>query len=346
VCGLDHSFYRLASLGLSERKVVWLLWLLSAAGAAVGLLTYALPFGVLAIAVLLILGVSVFGIFLGTLPAYALPQGAPVRSEWIRRHIPNLRAGVTLLVDTLLAGVALLAAFLVRWENTFLGAPSHQFLLSLPIIAGCHALASVGFGTFNSGWRWFGVRDLFALGRCTLAGAATSIFVLWFMGVRGYSRGVIVLYAFLVLAFMAGLRLSMRLLWLTLAKPASTRRAVVLGANGATELVVLVLQGSRHLDAAPVAIIDPDPAAHRLRIHGVTVYHAGEDVIRLLRQVGADLLVVPFGEELTDGHRRIIEQCHEAGVPVAQFDIGMSPWTGDSHSVNTGSPAIGLTSCP
>lgn len=340
VGGRDHSSHRLVSLGLSERKSVWLLWTLSAVGAAVGLLTYALPFGVMAIAILLILGVTVFGIFLGTLPAYALPEDAPVRSTWIRRHVPNLRAGVTLVVDALLAGVALLAAFLVRWENTFVGAPSHQFLFSLPIIVGFHALASIGFRTFDSGWRWFGVRDLFALGQCTFVGSAASIFALWLLGVRDYSRGVIVLYAFLVLAFMAGLRLSMRLLWQTLAKPVSTRRAAVLGANGGTELVVLVMQRSRLLDAAPVVVIDPDPAANRQRVHGVTVHYAGENALQFLRQIRADLLVVPCGEELTAGHRRIIEQCRAAGVPIEQFDVGMSTWIGDARTASVGSHAI------
>jgi UDP-GlcNAc:undecaprenyl-phosphate GlcNAc-1-phosphate transferase len=333
VGGRDHSSHRLVSLGLTERKTVWLLWLLAAIGAAAGLLTYTMPVGVVVIATLLISGVSVLGIFLATLPAYIIPDSAPVRAKWIRRFTPNLRAGVTLVVDTLLAGVALLAAFLVRWENAFIGVPLHQFLFSLPIIMGFFALASIGFRTFNSGWRWFGVRDLYALGRCAGAGAAAGICALWFLGMRDYSRAVIVLYAFLALAFTAGLRLSMRLLWQTLAMPAGARRAAMLGVNGATALAVLVLQRSLPMNAAPVAIIDPDPAADRLRIHGVTVHYAGENAALLLRRIRADLLVVPSGEKLTDEHRRILEQCREAGVPIEQFEIGMSTWTGDPHTV-------------
>jgi UDP-GlcNAc:undecaprenyl-phosphate/decaprenyl-phosphate GlcNAc-1-phosphate transferase len=326
VGGRDHSSHRLVSLGLSERRAVWLLWLLSAGGSVVGLLTYTLPFGVLVIAILLILGVTMFGGFLGTLPAYAPSQSAPGRSAWIRRHIPGLRAGVTLLVDTLLAGVALLAAFLIRWEDTFVGPPLHRFLFYLPIIMGFHALASVGFRTFDSGWRWFGVRDLFALGRCTLVGSVASAFTLWFSSMRNYSLSVILLYAFFVLVFTAGLRLLMLLLWQTLAKPVSTRRAIVLGANGATELTVLVLQRSRAMDAKPVAVFDPDPAADRVRIHGVAVHYVGENALHLLRQIRADIIVVPCGEELTDGHRRILEQCREAGMPIEQFETSMTAW--------------------
>jgi FlaA1/EpsC-like NDP-sugar epimerase len=269
-----------------------------------------------------------------------MPDAAPLRAKWLRRFTPNLRAGVTLAVDTLLAGVALLAAFLLRWENAFLGAPLHQFLFSLPIIMGFYALASIGFRTFDSGWRWFGARDFYALSRCAIAGAAATVFALWLMGMRDYSRGVVLLYTFLVLAFTSGLRLSMLLLWQTLAAPVCTRRAVVLGSNGATALTVLVLQQSRAMNAAPIAVIEPDPAADRLRIHGVTVYWVGESAPSLLRRLRADVLVVPLSDALTDEHRRILEQCREAGVPIEQFEIGMSRWRGESPSAAFGSQAI------
>jgi UDP-GlcNAc:undecaprenyl-phosphate GlcNAc-1-phosphate transferase len=331
VGGRDHSSHRLLSLGLTERKAIWLLWLLSALGAATGLLTYSMPIGVLVIAAILVAGVSVFGIFLATLPAFALPESAPLRMNWIRRFAPNLRAGVTFVVDTLLAGVALLAAFVIRWENTFIGPPLLQFLYSLPVIMGFYALASIGFRTYNSGWRWFSPRDLFALCRCALASSAVSVFMFWLVGVRHYSRGVILLYTFLVLAATTGLRLSMLFLWQSLAHPIGARRAVVLAANRATALAVLVLQSGGQMNATPVAVIDADPAADRLRIHGVTVHHAVDSAPHLLHKLRADVLVVPAGERLTTEHRRILEQCREAGVLIEQLEIGMSAWMGDSQ---------------
>jgi UDP-GlcNAc:undecaprenyl-phosphate GlcNAc-1-phosphate transferase len=340
VGGRDHSSHRLVSLGLGERKAVLLLWTLSAAGAGLGLLTYALPLDVLALAILMIAGVTVFGVFLGTLPAYAPPDTAPVRLTWIRSYIPSLRAGITLVIDVLLAGVALLTAFLIRWDNTFVDAHAQQFRLSFPIIIGSQMLASIALRTFDSGWRWFGARDLFALVRCALLGPATSMFALWFAGVRDYSRGVILLYAFFVLAFTAGLRLSMRLLWQTLGKPPASRRAAVLGATGATEIAVLVLQRSRSMKIAPVGVVDPDPACDRMRMHGIAVHYAGEDLVRLLRHIRADVLVVPAGEALSDGHRRILEQCRAAGVSIEQLDVAMSTWTEDSDEASVDAHAI------
>jgi UDP-GlcNAc:undecaprenyl-phosphate GlcNAc-1-phosphate transferase len=325
VGGRDHSSHRLVALGLSERRAVWMLWLLSAAGAAGGMLTYAFPLVVLVIAVVLTAGVSVFGIFLGTLPAFAPPESAPIRSPWIRKRIPSLRAAVTLIVDTLFAGVALLAAFLIRWDNILVDPQLRQFLVSLPLIMGSHSLASTAFRTFDSGWRFFSIRDLFALGCSTLAGAAATVFALWFLEIE-YSRGVVVLYALLVLAFTAGVRLSMRLLWHSLNRPTSTRRAAVLAAGGLTDVAVLVLQRYGLMNATPVAVLDPDPAAHHLRVHGVKVHYAGEHTSQLLTRLRADLLVVPGGAALSGEHRAIVDQCSRAGVPIEQLDLGMTSW--------------------
>jgi UDP-GlcNAc:undecaprenyl-phosphate GlcNAc-1-phosphate transferase len=335
VGGRDHSSHRLVSLGLTERKAVWLLWLLAAIGAFAGLLTHAMPVGAFAIAILLVSGVTVFGVFLATLPTYVMPDTAPVRANWIRRLTPNLRAGVTLVVDVLLAGTALLVAFLIRWDNTFIGPPMHQFLLSLPIVMGLHAIASVGFRTFDSGWRWFAARDVLALSCSAIVSSVASIVVLWFMGMRDNWHSVFLLYAFFVLAFTAGLRFFMRLLWNTLATPVGTRRAVVLGANGATELMVLVLRQSRQMNATPVAVIDPDQSADRKHIHGVVTHYAGENALPLLQKLHTDLLVVPFGEELTDEHRRILEQCRAAGITIEQLEVRMRVWKGESRDTTS-----------
>jgi hypothetical protein len=175
-------------LGLSERKAVWILWILSALGAAAGLLTEALPFGVLAIAALLLIGTVVFGVFLHF--AHNAILLLPYSFKWLRRRIPPCVPSHE-LVDTLLSAIALFAAFLIRWEGVFVGVQLHQFLVSLPIFMTFHALGSIGLRTFNSGWRWFGVRDLSALAICTFFSSATSIFVLMLLGMRDYSRGTL-----------------------------------------------------------------------------------------------------------------------------------------------------------
>jgi UDP-GlcNAc:undecaprenyl-phosphate GlcNAc-1-phosphate transferase len=82
--GRDHSSHRLASLGLDQRQVVWILWLLTAFGASLGIMIHRMPNALFAAGALLLGMLSMFALFLATLPGYPLP-------EWLRSRAP-LRA--------------------------------------------------------------------------------------------------------------------------------------------------------------------------------------------------------------------------------------------------------------
>lgn len=323
--GRDHSSHRLVSLGHSEQKVVWLLWLFTAAGSVTGLLTYWMPIEIDAIGALLILGVAVFGFFLGTLPAYELPETAPVRSTWIRKRIPSFRAGTILVVETSLAGIALLSAFLLRGEGSFSLGVQQQFWGSLPIVMICQAAVCSAFRTYNLGWRWFDWRDLATLGKCTVLGSATAMFFVWMFGTRDYSRAVIVLYGVLFLCFTVGVRASMRMLWQTLAPSQVHMRAAILGSGATAELLTIILRKHSAMDALPVLILETDPAAEGTRINGVPVRYAGTQPLQLVQKFRADILIVPAQHHPSAHSVAIIDACRAGGLPVSSLEIGLRP---------------------
>jgi UDP-GlcNAc:undecaprenyl-phosphate GlcNAc-1-phosphate transferase len=79
VGGCDHSSHRLASLGLDQRQVVWILWLLTALGASLGLTIHWRPGTLFAAGALLAGLLGLFGVFLATRPGFALPGWAAAR---------------------------------------------------------------------------------------------------------------------------------------------------------------------------------------------------------------------------------------------------------------------------
>jgi FlaA1/EpsC-like NDP-sugar epimerase len=188
---------------------------------------------------------------------------------------------------------------------------------------GSQAVAGLTFRSFNLGWRWFGAPDLFVLGKCVLAGSAVSIFVVWAMGMRDYSRGVVLIYMFLVFGFMVGLRVSLQFLWQTLGLNRGCRRAAVLGADVAGEIVVLVLQRDIKIGTYPVLILDPDPASQHMRVHGVPVRHAGADAPQILKQSGVEVLIAPADATRSPERLEIIAACSRAGFPVEQFELSL-----------------------
>ena len=325
VGGRDHSSHRLVSLGLTEQTAVWLLWGLTALGSAAGCLTYSMPLAVVAIGVPLVAGISVFGVFLGTLPSFAPPDDAPIRSRGVRRMIPTLRAGITLVVDVLLSGVAVLGAFLFLGDSTFLNAHWNEFLFILPVVMLGHAAASLGLRTYRLCWRWFGGRDLLDLALCVLLGLALSLLTLWISGTRGYTLAFAVLYVIFAFALAVGLRAAMSLLWRTVPASGRLRRAAIIGSSAKSELLVLVLRRERDMNAQPVLILDPDPAAARTRIRGVPVLHLGGDSVQLLQRANVELVVMPGNGSFTQEHRRIAQDCRAAGLAVEALEVSMGP---------------------
>jgi len=79
--GLDHSSHRLASLGLDQRQVVWILWLLTAFGSSLGLIVYRIPGALFAVGALLLCVLTLFGLFLATLPVPACTRPTPVAAR-------------------------------------------------------------------------------------------------------------------------------------------------------------------------------------------------------------------------------------------------------------------------
>src|SRR5580658_8090778 len=68
VGGRDHSSHRLASIGLEERRVVWILWLMTVFGSSLGLLIHWMPGALLAVAAVLAGLLGMFGVYLARVP--------------------------------------------------------------------------------------------------------------------------------------------------------------------------------------------------------------------------------------------------------------------------------------
>ncbi len=71
VGGRDHSSHRLVSLGLNQRQVVWILWLLTALGSGMGLMIYWIPQALFLVSIILIGLFGTFGVLLARAPVQA-----------------------------------------------------------------------------------------------------------------------------------------------------------------------------------------------------------------------------------------------------------------------------------
>jgi UDP-GlcNAc:undecaprenyl-phosphate GlcNAc-1-phosphate transferase len=341
--GRDHSSHRLASLGLEEQRVVWLLWILAAIGAAGGLLTYSLPISIVAIAFFLMLATTIFGVFLASLPGYELPHTTFAHSSaWLRGRIPLLRAGLTLAVDALISGASLFIVFALKWEHNLLQLPMSQLLSALQVVMGCQVVSCLAFRTFHIGWRWIGVQDVLTIGRCVLVSSGAAFLIGWAVSLKGCSWGTMCLYALLVFVAMTGARTLLWLLWRVLACPQGGRRAAILWADQSAESIILMLRRNHELNAIPALILDTDPTCGGIRIHGIPVCCTGANPLSILQRASIHVLILPeLQRGVTPEERDVLDACEVLGIPVMRFECRLSPVSpaGGKHHKKPAVPA-------
>ena len=144
---------------------------------------------------------------------------------------------------------------------------------------------------------------------------------IWIIGAQGYSRSAMLLWAFLLFTFQAGVRASLLLLWETLVTTPGGRKVAILGADSSGEFMAKILRMYDGIDARPVVILDCDPGSRNLRIGRVPVCHAGDDPVGAIRRFEAELLILPPNASLTESQKRVAGVCIRAGFPVRQFNV-------------------------
>jgi UDP-GlcNAc:undecaprenyl-phosphate GlcNAc-1-phosphate transferase len=218
VGGRDHSSHRLVSTGVTEARAVVILWALTAAGSAVGLMVGSMPMALLAAGGMIALALAVFGLFLATLPAYPLTPVWSAGNSRIRRYIPSLRAGVVLVMDVSAAGMALLLAFLLRFGVEIPADQLHNLTISLPIVMLMHAVFSAYHRTYLVSWRDFSLADVWPLALSATLASACSFLCIWMLNLRSFSRGVMLLYGLFCVAAALSLRSALPILRMLLEK--------------------------------------------------------------------------------------------------------------------------------
>ncbi len=320
--GRDHLSHRLVALGLSERGAVLVLYAISAGLGVLGLVALYLGFwSALAAGALAIVGIVLFGVYLGQVRVYGEPPDSTVivssvgwrrdsRPEsWLR---PDLAA---MALDLVLIAVAYLVAYLLKFEGNLSGVFLQQFAASLPFLVALKLIALLASGAYRTMWRYFSTGDAFHLAVASAVGSVASLAaVALVLGFELYSRSVFVIDWLLFTALLIGSRISFSLLtdWFArLPRPDSTR-VLIVGADDRGDLVLRSIQ--RDPSYRAVGFLDAAPAKQQRRLRGVAVLGTPRDILSVAVATGAHEVVVatplPPGQE----HDRFVYLCHELGI--------------------------------
>lgn len=228
------------------------------------------------------------------------------------------RALLVMATQFLLIVAANLTAFLLRFDGEIPPPYGRMTLLGLPLVIAVFGTGVWAFGIHRGLWRYVGIHDL---GRILWASVTSTIvlFGLIHFALRWveYPRSVIIMTGLFTGMYLAGIRLAVRWFreWLQVLSP-TARRVLVVGAGNAGELLIRDMQSDARYHYRPVGLVDDDPLKRRMRVHGVPVVGAIDDIPALTRRLVVHEIIVALPSASTTLKQRILAASEGCKVPI------------------------------
>jgi len=316
--GRDHTSHRLVALGMSERQAVLILYALACAGGGIAWFSYryGLSYGAV-MAVLLVLGTILFGVFLGRLQEYPSGGTRPGAVATMLADFSYKQQVAAVAIDTLLIVAAYHAAYVLRFEGQ-LHLAQATFRQSLPIVVVAQVAAFLMSEIHRGVWRHTGMSDLLRVGRACLVGTVLAVLgVLFLFRFEGYSRAVFVLYCLLLFVFVAASRTSFRALdEFVRARQNPGHPVLVYGAGHGGVMVLREVSNNADLGWRVVAFADDDPDKQGTRLQGIPVAGGIDRLETTLDTFAPDVVIVSSSKIDPSVLDRLRARCRASGIDV------------------------------
>jgi len=313
--GRDHTSHRLVYRGLSEKRAVILLGVVSAALGATSLAynvfddTYVTLAGVLLTFAFLLQ----FGTYLADVEHVASTERP---SSLLRSLIVHRRRFVEVLVDFALITAAFAAAYAIRVQGEGTPWMRHVFHVALPAVLVARYLAFIIFGLYRGVWRYAGARDAASIFGAVFVSEAAAFLFLWAtVPWNGFPRGV-----FIIDLLLCALLVGVARFWergvaralSSLVGRREQRRVLIVGAgsSGRSLLRELREQSGQRI----VGFVDDDPRLRRQRIQGVRVLGGLDEIGWAIGRLEPQAVFVTIPSAPRERLDAIVEACRRADV--------------------------------
>ncbi len=225
-------------------------------------------------------------------------------------------------LDTASFSLALIGAFLIRFDGHLGHVYLHQFLMLLPVFLTLRTAANWFYGVYRRLWRYTGLTEILELG-CSILTVTTIILIargLHILAVddNQLSFSVIFIEGGLAFFLAASPRVLRRLQtehnqrrhW----RQPVRKRALLVGAGEAGQLVARELSQRPDVGVDLVGVLDDDPHKVDNRIGNLTVFGTTSDLPRLAEDLFIDQVVIAMPSAPPGEIRRIVDMCRAAEV--------------------------------
>jgi FlaA1/EpsC-like NDP-sugar epimerase len=225
---------------------------------------------------------------------------------------------LTVAFNLLLATIAYVVAFALRFDFSI--PPQYRWTMAatLPLLLGCKLAGFSALRLFSGWWQHVTLCDVADIARGNVLASVLFLAVVVFTGaVDGFPRSIFLLDFMLCGAMMAGWRVAIRLVR-EVEQGSSLRRVdtllLIVGAGSAGIRLLQEIEGRPHLRLGVVGFADDDVGKTGLRIAGKRVLGRIDDIPSLVprHDIGEVLIAMPSAPSAVI--RRVVQRCREAGV--------------------------------
>lgn len=224
------------------------------------------------------------------------------------------------VADAILSTVALLAAFLLRFEATIPPQYYDRLIYYALIFTGLNLIFLRAERLYAFTWSFVSLTELTRLFRA-LSYTAVIFALLVFVGqgtlylFSGFPRSIVPLSYILSFILIGGLRISKRLwLQITPQKTVSGEPILIVGAGKPGEHLIRSLQVSGNDAYRIVGLVDDHPRNQGISIHGFPVLGHIKDIPSIISDTGAKHIIIALERYETDVIQEAVNAAREAGI--------------------------------
>jgi UDP-GlcNAc:undecaprenyl-phosphate/decaprenyl-phosphate GlcNAc-1-phosphate transferase len=314
--GRDHTSHRLVYHGLSEKRAVVLLAVISAALGATSLFYAVLDNAwVTLIGVLLTFALLVQ--FASALSDVERSPGLLEERSWLRTFVANPRRLVESLVDFALITASFAVAYYLRLQGGGSDYERHIFLVSLAVLLAVRYAAFIPFGLYRGVWRYAGARDAAAIVGAVLVSEVVAYLILDATQVWGaFPRSIFIIDALVCTVVVGASRFWERAFVRavsSLTGRGARKRTLIVGAGRGGRSLLRELRETAGEQV--VGFVDDDQRLVRRRLQGVPVLGGLMEIETILAKVRPDTVLVTIPDAPRERLGLVIDACALAEVP-------------------------------
>ena len=184
------------------------------------------------------------------------------------------------------------------------------------------------FRLYHMSFRYTSLYEIINVSKASLVSALTfSLISTVFRGssiMNGFPRSIIFIDCMLTFIMSSGLRLAFRMFYFPQLKRGKGKRALIVGAGAAGELLVREMQTSPLYSHIPVAFVDDDPKKRGSLIHGIRVSGGKGEIPEIVKGLGIDEIIIAIPSATSAQLRSIMEYVRKSEIGNVKILPGLS----------------------